>query len=194
MYICRESSNIYFKTLTINNGHLVEVASVKLIQFYLSNHHEGIQHPIIRVYNEIVLSECLLCSSICSAKNYFQWWYPFLVEWERKQMKFSNLYVINIHANQECLMRYKKVTVWYRFWSVNSGPFFIQNDIGYVTTLCWLLFTNFFWSKFDDLDTNVIWFQQNDTTCYTSRVIEVMKTAFVIVLCDHVKLFLVGFF
>jgi len=66
----------------------------------------------------------------------------------------------------------EKVTVCCGFWSGGIiGPYFFQNEAGIAITVNGeryrSMIRNFLWLKMDDMDTDNMWFQQDDATCHT---------------------------
>lgn len=71
-------------------------------------------------------------------------------------------------------MYFEKVTVWCGFWIGGVfGSYFVQNDVAKVITVnskgCRSIIINFIGPKLNDLNTNDIWFQQNNTTYYKAH-------------------------
>lgn len=81
-------------------------------------------------------------------------------------------------------MHPQKVTVWCGFWTGGIiGPYFIENDMGLAITINGeryrSMLSNFLWPKFDNMDLDGIWFQQNGATCHTSNdTINILKERF----------------
>lgn len=67
-----------------------------------------------------------------------------------------------------------RVTVWCGLWAGGViGPYFFENDRGEAVTvngICYRnMITEFLWPIIDDMDTEDMWFQQDDATCHTSN-------------------------
>jgi len=66
------------------------------------------------------------------------------------------------------------VTVWCGFWSGGIiGPFFFENEQGAAVTVNGkryrAMLTEFLLLKFEEEDTDDIWFQQNGAPCHTAN-------------------------
>ena len=54
------------------------------------------------------------------------------------------------------------------------GPYFFENEAGNAVTVNGVSYRNkiteFLWPKLDDIENEVMWFQQDGVTCHTARV------------------------
>jgi len=75
----------------------------------------------------------------------------------------------NPHVVMEKPMHPQRVTVWYGFWSGGIiGPFFFENEQGAAVTINGeryrVMLNEFLFPKFEEEDTDDIWFQQERRT------------------------------
>ena len=78
----------------------------------------------------------------------------------------------NQYEVQQVTVHPQKVTVWCGFWAGGIiGPYFFKNDVGEAISVNGELYStmisDFFWSKFNDMDVDDMWFQQDSSTCHT---------------------------
>ena len=80
----------------------------------------------------------------------------------------------NPHVIQERSLHPQRVTVWCGLWSGGViGPYFFENDAGAAITVNGTryrnMITTFLWAELEDIDTEDMWFQQDEATCHTAR-------------------------
>jgi len=81
-------------------------------------------------------------------------------------------------------MHPQRVIVWCGFWSGGIiGPFFFENEQGAAVTVNGdryrAMLNEFLFTKFEEEDTNDIWFQQDGAPCHTVNVtIDLLRTVF----------------
>lgn len=78
------------------------------------------------------------------------------------------------HVVVERALHPPKVTVWCALWSGGViGPYFFKNDEGDTVTVNSerynQMLTNYFWPAIEDMNLEHMWFQQDGTTCHTTR-------------------------
>ena len=81
-------------------------------------------------------------------------------------------------------MHSQRVTVWCGFWSGGIiGPYSFENEAGHSVTVNGEryrdMLTDFLWPQLEDLDLDLLWFQQDGATCHTSHeTIALLRTRF----------------
>ena len=80
----------------------------------------------------------------------------------------------NHRVIHEKALHAQRATVCCGFWAGGViGPYFLENEARNAVTVNGVSYRNkiteFLWPKLDDIEMEVMWFQQDGATCYTAR-------------------------